>query len=389
MSETNVSEAELSWASAAGREPYAKGRPVDRSFGDTIAVLWCLSRRGATTSPDDLSDLLGITPKRARRLLDIISTETLEKNDEVKGPLVSLCEVGTTRQVRRLIPAEAQLPALRLTPNQAEACAHALDVLGAEKGSELRERVERSFFPIDSPSASSGARGGRGGGDGQCRRDGQGGQVTDNSQPLSPQLDTLVLCALSLVRAKPDEDGAMVQAAALTFGYQGSNDSIVRTRRVVPLNLRLQDETWLMDGFDLDARGTRSFLVPLMQTPRLSDTPVTVPLTGTDHPDGGTVTLLCSPTAARAALSWEGARQDGRDGDRVRIIVPYYRGDWLPRRLLALGEEVSHTSKRLEREMRDIANADLRNAERLRRRLAAQAEKNRGRIAGGGEADGS
>lgn len=372
-----------------------RGRPVEHRLGEDIAAICALSRANATTSPDDLGGLLGVPVARAREIIASLSTETVDDTsaDDVVGPIVPLCDVGDGAAVRRLTPlGGARCPALRLTVEQARACALALDRVGIARGSGLRSAIEASFFPDphregaeadaagrdDAPDTGVTDAAGRDDARNAGRADGAGADGSDAADVAAtnrnvdgaapnPSLPALMACATSLSEATDGDEAGTVRARVVAFNYRGANDVIKRSRRFVPLDLRVQDDVWAADGFDLDARATRSFHVALMEDSRVTERVVEVPLGCVERPDGGTVQLSCTPEATRVVLGWDGARVVGQHGDLTEVEVPYYRGDWLPRHVLALGGDVTHTSRRLAREMGDVARGDLALARRLLR----------------------
>lgn len=332
-----------------------RGRPVEHRLGEDIATICALARPEATTSPSDLAALLGVTQARASEIVDSLSVESVDdaNADAVEGPLLPLCGVGGGGRVRRLTATGgARYPALRLTPAQALATAAALDRVGITPGTDLRSRLEAAFFPRDAQSGNKEAR--------------TADAPDDTPSTGEEHLTALMTCATSLARTVATDDAASVRGPVVDFRYRGTNDLLARSRRFVPLGLRVQDGSWVVDGFDLDARAARSFRAANMTDARILDREATVPLTNSERPDGGSVVLSCSPEAAQVVLTWSGAHVVGQDGDVTHVEVPYYRGDWLPRHVLALGRGVTHASPSLQREMRDIARADLAVARRIR-----------------------
>ena len=318
------------------RKKRGRGRPAEHRLGESLAVAFALASEGATTSPADLALLLGITEGRAQEILDGFAQGV--SGGTSPEPIIAFYhqEDGS---VARVAGGE-HLRRLRLTTEQADACADALDLLGFCRQDPMRGRFEESLFPI--------------------------GYVREGEaeKPIcTPEArEAIALCARSIAggaRSPESQNGTEVLQTPLTFTYQGKNDAMPRTRRFVPLSLRLTDGEWYVDGYDLDAHAARTFRAEGMKNPELGKKPVRALATNTERPDCGYVELSCTHEAARQVLAWPGAVAIGEQGEHTLVKVPYYRSEWLPRHVLALGSAVTHESAQLAREMRDVAKADL------------------------------
>ena len=306
-----------------------RGRPVEHRLGENLAVLLSLTREGSVTSAKDISHLLGITDERADEVLTIL-TSGLSEQDSM--PLISLNPFGHDGESSR-INGDETLKRLRLTQSQARACSMALDQLGFASDDPLRLSLEKTVFPKDYSPAE-----------------------TTATNPLpEEQRDTLYTCALSIARGKrvftndsDENDGKTVDQPPITFEYRGKNDVLVsgkrRRRTFVPLRLRLTGDKWLVDGYDCDISSSRSFELEGMVEVKLLDTTKTAPITDTEDPDYGFVKVSCNPKVRSKVLALNGAKAEGMDGARAIVKIPYYRGDWLARQLLALGKDVRFTS---------------------------------------------
>ena len=347
---------------AANASARLRGRPTEHRLAEDIAIICALSLDGSTTSPADLAALLSMSEQRARDALSALGTEavTAATNDEVVGPVLPLCSTGDGGAVARIeAPGALRCKPLRLTHAQAQACAAAFEQLGLSEEHELRRRVEAAFFPLDDSKLTYvhalDARA-------------EVHPTTPSTAPSKP-FAALMTCAGSIAQASVDpHDATSVSAPVVQFRYRGTNDLTQRSRRIVPVALRIHEQEWLVDGFDIDARAQRTFRLVRMEQPELTDQSRTVPTAAGNRPDGGRVSLTCAPAVAKQVLAWEGAQLVSSNDERAVIDVPYFRGDWLPRHVLALGREVTHHDKRLADEMRDIAAADLKLARRHRSR---------------------
>ena len=337
-----------------------RGRPCDTRLGEDLAVLCALAREGAGASPRDISELLGVTEARASEILHCLSSDSGcgSVDDESSGPMLALYASGSVGSMARVATlTTAPVPPLRLTIPQATAAAGALDRLGLKPSDPLRGAIERAFFPLD---------------------------ATGSPHPIAPEaheaeavgegdacpLDTLMTCAKSIIAARVSpEEPARVSQPIVAFSYRGENDQMARSRRVIPREISLKEGLWLVGAHDLDARASRTFLASKMRNLCVLDELGSAPRHTSEQPGGGTVRLTCSPKAAARVRLWSGAREVAQLGDgRVEIDIPYFRGDWLPRHVLALGKDVTHNNEQLRQEMRAIARNDIRQARRTWRR---------------------
>lgn len=334
---------------------HMRGRPADTRLGCDLAVIHLLSREGSVAAPSDVARLLGIGQDEVEEILRLLAAGLATGDDqaEAAGPALPLYGIGPAGSSSLVASAgDSPLPALRLTEPQAEAVDRALAQIGVNPDDPFHSRLEAAFYPRGwQPPASSDAEGA-------------------SSRPGLPQ--GLLVCARSMVGARMDPaDPSRVIQGIVTFGYQGENDVMVRQRHVVPRSVRLRDDTWLVDAHDVEARATRTFLAARMVDAHADDSRdvMPVPRRTAECPDNGFVCLLCSDATASRVRSWEGAHEDGVDEcGRHVFMVPYYRGDWLPRHILALGPDVTCQDEAVRREMADIARDDLERARALRER---------------------
>ena len=352
-----------------------RGRPRAAGLGEDIAALCVLARKGSTTSATDLAALLDISERRAQETLGTISTETVvsSRADDVLGPIVPLCNVGENGQVTRVdAPSHARMRQLRLTPAQADAASTALDRLGIAPSSELRKSLEAAFFPKLIQE------------DQGIRKDTAGRDAAATGAPHAPSAShTLETCARAVVRgARTRPDAHDVRGPVLSFGYRGANDPMTRTRRVVALRLRVHEGEVMLDAYDLDARGERTFRVGQMEHPALGEARHTVPVGSGGKTSELVARVSCRGSATDKVLGWEGVHILSRGKGTTVVEVPYFRGDWLPRQLLSLGGLVTVDDEGLLREMRAIAREDLDRARAIRDALVAGQRETNAQAAG-------
>ena len=345
-----------------------RGRPRAAGLGEDIAALCVLAREGSTTSATDLAALLDIGERRAQETLRTISTETVVSSgaDDVLGPIVPLCNVGANGRATRIdAPSHARMRQVRLTPTQADAASTALDRLGIAPSAEVRKSLEAAFFPKLIQE------------DQGVRKDAASRDAAATGAPHAPSAShTLETCARAIVRGtRTCTDAHSVRGPVLSFGYRGANDPTTRTRRVVALRLRVHEGEVMLDAYDLDARGGRTFRVGQMEHPALGEARHTVPVGSEGKTSERVVRVSCRGSATDKVLGWEGVHILSRGKGTTVVEVPYFRGDWLPRRLLSLGGLVTIDDEVLLREMRAIAREDLDRARTIRDALASGQRK--------------
>lgn len=332
------------------------GRPRDARLAEAIATVCLLSAAGTSLSTANLQAALLVSAKRAEEILRALcgemgvqdtaggtASQTREETDAATDPILPLYASEDGRTFTRMgIEGGRRLLPLRLTPAQAETLDRALDRLGIPQANELRLSLRNAFWP--QPTEASGEA---------AARD------ADAGTKLSAATHALLTCAMSIARA------VKTAQPIVTFGYRGDNDLLTRGRRTLPQSLRLTDGRWAVDAYDLDARGTRTFLAERMTDAHLSAKTALTPNVMSSEPDCGYVRLICRGVARDVVASWQGARILASQPGQVTIEVPYYRGDWLPRHVLALGRDVTHDSELLTSEMTEIARLDLGLATKL------------------------
>lgn len=320
-----------------------RGRPSTRRLGDELAVMCALGRGADRLSLRALREYLCLDERQARELVDTLSCANPAGMPDGDGPLVPLYLVDDGMMGRLSTNGSRALGRLRLAESQADAVERAFDLLGISVDDELRERTAHSLYPLGRKPRPTGIA------------------------PLERgAAEGVLACARSIARARQEQDGSSVVQPVLCFTYRGANDPVIaRTRRVVPRLIRIDQGRWLVDAFDLDARAARTFFASQMESCHCEGECASVPAGRVDRPDGGRVRLRCLGIARGVVQSWEGAQVVAEDGEALVVDVPYYRGEWLPRHVMALGSLVRHDSAELAREMAEVARADLERARAL------------------------
>lgn len=375
-----------------------RGRPTEHRLGENLAVAFALMREGAITDPKDISKLIGLNEDRALSIL-----ENLRDSHAAQGqspePILALYSPGPNEFAR----IGGQTPKrLRLTPTQAQACATALDSLGFTAEDPLRRSLEKAFFPVEyaapqsevQPTISDETR--------QalliCARSiAQGERVTSKApeEPDAPDPDQAAPGKANASRKNHIGQEGKTQAqdiavtesaeviqAPLAFEYFGENDREMNKehkRRFVPLSFKIIDGEWHVYGFDVDAKAARTHRADGMKNLRQEGPRVSVPVSNLEHPGEGRARLSCDKSIKGRVLSLEGAEVSGFDEETGRIIVevPYYRGEWLPRQLLSLGNLVTiigneAADANLAKEMKAVAEKDIKDFNKFKKKCPNQ-----------------
>ncbi len=358
-----------------GQKRPGPGRPPENRLGEDLAVYHAFLRPGAVTSAKDLAQLLRITKERAEEILDDFSRDA----GEDCGPLVpwtNLAEGDDKLTLTR--PAEGAR-GLRLTPEQADACSNALDRLGFGEDDEKRKVLEAALFPKGADGAHV-----------------RGHKV--ECEPISRNVrDVLLVFARSMYSAKRDPNNpAQVSQQPVEFEYKGQNDAMAKKHRLAPFSLETgQGGVWRIRGYDFDAKAPRSFaandIVVNEGSPKLlvgkdAKNLRHIPLVSAR--DAGSangshvVRVACDPEVQGRLLSIEGATlvkyEDEGHGGWTLVDLPYFRADWLPRQLIALGGRVKivrdgsdkETIRELRREVRSLVKGDRSYREGMMKKRA-------------------
>lgn len=342
-----------------------RGRPFDTSLAEELSVTHLLGRPGAQGSISDIASALLVTNERAQTLVDKLTSELVTAHDEVLGPALPVYTSGTHEHLC-LLPASGATTTthLRLTEAQAQALLTAWRRLGIDPSDSRPSSLADSFFPLEMTHGEGVDDAGQAAADIPDDASAAAGEDTKPApvaQAHPTSLGALEVCASSIATAQPCEtDDDLIWQTPIEFRYQGENDLIARGRRAVPRHLYLTDEGFAADCHDLDARATRTFLLPRMRDVRLAHKSEQAPVAlGVNSNIETYVRVLCTEDGARTVRSWNGARAAGIEDGLEAFDVPYFRGDWLPRNLMALGDKARCDNPDLREEMRAIAEEDL------------------------------
>lgn len=292
-----------------------------------VTLVSSLSEAGDTLSVPAVAERLGIEDAEAEKLIELVLSSAvgndvglpLVKED---GDLVLISENGV--HGRRL----------RLTHNETLALLAALERLGVAEDDPLRGKVAASLTsePVDEDLV----------------RRLMAGEAGDDE--LS---QTLTVCGRAAARRHLVE-----------FSYTGPGAEAPEHRRVLPLDIRNDEDLWYLDAYDLDRAGQRTFRIDRMTAPEEGG-PVT-------EPSPGDARQHTASSAARAvqitfydesllnALPWHDLQIIERTEDGyVRVETPYYGGMWLPRMLAACGASAACSDAEVSELTRSYARSAL------------------------------
>lgn len=303
----------------------AGGRPgsIDEAR-ELVALISSLAEAGDALDVEAVAGRLGISRERAKKLLSLVLTARTTAGIGLPlvedGGMLALVSAGGTRG-----------RALRLTRTETVALVSALERIGVAPNDPLRARLESTLSaePIDEALV--------------CRLvDARENDMTSAN---------LVACAQALAERR-----------GLSFSYRRLDTNEQTNRNVQPLGLRLEESAWLLDGFDLDRAGNRTFRVDRMADVSLR----TLAHKGTDEKDrelpsrARTVRLCFSDPSYLNLLPWHDLHIESTDpGGVVHAQTPWYGSSWLVRMVAACGGTCSTDDPELTTRVRSYVAETL------------------------------
>lgn len=270
---------------------------------ELVALAASLSEEGDSLSVDAVAERLGVSHERAEKLVGLVLSSTL-----VGGAGLPLAEDGECLTLVGAVGAHGRR--LRLTRDESLALAAALERLGVPGDDPLRGALEGSLStpPVDERLVRLLMAG----------ESGTGGLAA-----------TLAACGRALAGRRE-----------LSFDYRKPDDAEPARRRVAPLGLRGDDGAWLLDAYDLDRGGERTFRVDRMADTRIG---ASLPHDRPPRAEGSAhmVRLTFGDERYLDLLAWHDLRVTTGPGTvPVEAETPYYGGSWLPRMVAACGGTV-------------------------------------------------
>lgn len=293
---------------------------------DLIALLGSLSSTGDSVSLDAISRRLGITIIEAKDLMNILCEASSE---EFSGLLISSNDEGTEFVLQ--YPAVTGKP-LRLTDAETIALNHALDVVGIGEEDPLRLKLTAAFLcnKVDSNMVRS---------------------ALGSAQHAQ---SALYLCAKS-----------RSQNRVLSFKYQGLKDMHPRSRDVVVRELRMEDNVWYADAYDMALEQERTFRIDRMSSLVLGQyEDITEP---TPQKPKKRVRIVFSDPRYYYAFDWPDMNVLRITDTEIQGTISYY-GDcstWLLRRICAGNGSIIVDDNRIMKRAQQYARKVLEDSNQL------------------------
>lgn len=210
---------------------------------------------------------------------------------------------------------------LRLTRDETVALLAAFERVGISEGNALRRAISDSM----------------------ASREVDAGEADRTDSP-SGDADTtpLELCVRAICAGR-----------RVSFLYRGRLDDQPHHRTVDPTGVHQSEGAWYVDAFDVDRGGMRSF-----RSDRIEGVAEVGP--AERHEEGAaeearTVRVRFSDASLLTSLWWPRLEVEESGDGYVVARLPYYGGDWLPRRIAACGSGATTDDPELAGRVRDVA----------------------------------
>lgn len=327
-----------------------RGRPKERRLADFLATLNIVSQPEIVISAFGIVRLLNVSLERAEEMLDQIAFGSDGVHSE---GLVNLIPDSDGDKYQNASTSEFLKP-LRLTEAQAKTCLQAFARLGITPGNPLYKKTVEAFFPVGFENT------------------GQNSEQETRSFLTSKasNYEALMVCAKAKACAKREGiDSPNIVSPIVSITYAGTNDEMGKSfKRIVPLSFYTKDDSWFIRAYDCDSKTAKDYTVALIKECRLENEMATVPTGNPDAPQSGNVTLTCEKDALPRVLAWQKAHlvTENDDGSAY-VSVGFYRGTWLAKHIMALGDSVSFDNNAIKKEMRAIARNNLKKAKELKK----------------------
>ena len=292
-----------------------RGRPESSSLiRRVLSLVAGLEHEGDTINVEGVQERFGVDEAEARRTIQLIIGAAYNGNLSLP---IRISEDGSSLSLA--FDSAVTGKPVRLTLAETEAIRRAMDLMGFDDESAFRRGVERAFAAGSAVSAAHLV------------------QLEDDDQAES----------LRVIAE------ALEEATSLAFTYRGSDDAQPTRRRVVPIDIRHENDAWYLDAEDLDRCAFRTFRVDRMVCPEKtldvesivgSSSIREFPFDGMDPDADGNhaedvprmVRLAFSDPFYLEHLDWPGFVEESRGEDgRVVGSIPYFGGSWLLRHVAA------------------------------------------------------
>ena len=287
---------------------------------ELVTLVSSLSEAGDSLSVDAVAARLGTSREHAEKLIDLVRTSFV--SDGIGLPLADSDDGEATLAFSGGLRGRR----LRLTRGEALALAAALERLGVDPEDPLRARLEAAL----------------------------------GAEPVHQDLVRRIIGSHGRGDAAKVETcaRALLGRRSLTFSYRGGADPRERGRTCVPRGIRVEEETWYLDGYDPERHGERTFRLDRMSDVALGPRA----RVGAVRSPGATrvVDVTFSDARYLDSLPWHGlcVKESSPDGT-VLAEVEYYGGMWLPRMIAACGGTARTSDEEIASLAADYARAAL------------------------------
>lgn len=264
---------------------------------ELVTLVATLSEEGATLDAETIAARLGTTLDKARKLLSLILTASTSDGD-----YLSLVENDDGTEVSLAFAEGMRGKRLRLTSGEMLAITAALDRLGVSADDPARVAITNSLS--------------------------------------SASLDTAAFRRM-LAQTPTTNDSTVLKACAqarcdrcdLAFTYRHVGEEGRGERRVAPIEVRLEDGAWYLDGFDRGRGGRRTFRVDHMSNVLVIAAAGGV--AGQESEPAREVRVTFRDEHYLTLLHWKHLEVISRKDGVVYARIPYFGGMWLPRMIAA------------------------------------------------------
>lgn len=274
---------------------------------ELVAIISSLDHAGDSLDVTTIAGRLGISEQDARHRMDLIlaaggeGAAILPLSEGQDSGRLTL-EGGSGNHARRL----------RLTTSETVAVEAALNQMGIPANAPLRQRIAASLSSQRSNEAET-------------------ARPTTTHGDDSHTAENLLQCSK-----------AIAQLGMLDFSYQGLADKTPQQRHVDPRGLRNTDGSWYLDAYDPSRQGARVFRLDRMKDVHIAPAEELPPEDERTTAER-VVRIVFHNRHYLDLLAWPGLHVDRNDGSVVHAHIPYYGGEWLPRRVAACGG-TAHTN---------------------------------------------
>ena len=274
---------------------------------ELVAIISSLDHAGDSLDVTTIAGRLGISKQDARHRMDLIlaaggeGAAILPLSEGQDSGRLTL-EGGSGNHARRL----------RLTTSETVAVEAALNQMGIPANAPLRQRIAASLSSPRSNEAET-------------------ARPTTTHGDDSHTAENLLQCSK-----------AIAQLGMLDFSYQGLADKTPQRRHVDPRGLRNTDGSWSLDAYDPSRQGARVFRLDRMKDVHIAPAEELPPEDERTTAER-VVRIVFHNRHYLDLLAWPGLHVDRDDGSVVHARIPYYGGEWLPRRVAACGG-TAHTN---------------------------------------------